>query len=256
MAEGLAKPRILLADDTLDSQFVVAKLLERHGYCVTVASDGHEAIAAWQESPFDAILMDVQMPGLDGFQTTQLIRDHERNLGQAAIPVVALTGHTGDDDRERCLRAGMTTHLPKPIEPQRLLALLAHLLVSRQDTSQAPPPPPPGFEFDAGGLVERMEGDLDLVKKLISFFERDRPVLMEQLRKAIEEQDATALSFAAHRLSGLVRNFGAAAAARSALRLETMARDGDLSEAQMLFNELSQEIEQLTLALQDFCARL
>lgn len=101
-----------------------------------------------------------------------------------------------------------------------------------------------------------MEGDLDLVKKLISFFERDRPVLMEQLRKAIEEQDATALSFAAHRLSGLVRNFGAAAAARSALRLETMARDGDLSEAQMLFNELSQEIEQLTLALQDFCARL
>ena len=251
-----SKPRILLADDTNDSQFVVAKLLERHGYEVTVVSDGHEAIAAWQKEPFDAILMDVQMPGLDGFRTTEAIRDRERESGRPAIPVVALTGHTGEEDRQRCLSAGMTTHLPKPIQPQRLLAMLEGLLNPDSGPPESRPRAADTFELGAESLLGQMEGDADLVRKLIGFFQRDRPVLMGQIRKAIDDNDAPSLAFAAHRLSGLVRNFGAAGAARSALTLESLARDEDLAGAAAVFQELSPEIDRLSAKLQAIDAEL
>ena len=251
-----SKPRILLADDTNDSQFVVAKLLERHGYSVTVVSDGHEAIAAWEQQPFDAILMDVQMPGLDGFRTTEAIRDRERTSGRPAIPVVALTGHTGDENRQLCLRAGMTTHLAKPIEPQHLLAMLEGLLDAGSGPTESQPRGAEGFELGAETLLARMEGDVELVRKLIDFFERDRPVLMDQIRKAIEAKDASSLEFAAHRLSGLVRNFGAAGAAQSAIKLETLARDEDLAGASAVFKGVSLEIDRLSAALQAIYAQL
>lgn len=252
MSDGSRKPRILLADDTHDNQLVVSRILERHGYTVSVASNGREAIATWQKEPFDVILMDVEMPGLDGFHATAAIRDCERQCNAPPIPIVALTGHTADDDRERCLAAGMNTHLAKPIDPQKLLEVIGKLT-----TGCATVPSANGIDFTLNGeaLLARMEGDAELVRKLIDFFERDRPLLIQQIETAIVQDDGTSLAFAAHRLCGLVRNFDAREAADDALRLEEMGRAGNLRDARATCDRLSTELGMLSNQLRVFCAK-
>lgn len=252
----LRKPRVLLADDTHDNQLVVSRILERHGYDVTVASDGQQAVALWQQHPFDVVLMDVQMPELDGYDATALIRDQEKASGADPTPVVALTGHVSDDDRQRCLDAGMTTHLSKPIDPRLLLKVVGELVSGEQATENTSAGTPTGFQLDGPSLVARMEGDLDLVKKLIGFFERDAPELMNQIAAAIEAEDGEKLAFAAHRFSGLVRNFAADRAATDTLLLEEMGRAANFRAARTVFSRLALGIRQLSEQLRTFREQL
>jgi CheY-like chemotaxis protein len=115
--------RILLAEDTLVNQRLAVRILEKEGHRVVVAGNGREALTAWLNQPFDLILMDVQMPEMDGYQATAAIRERESRLG-GHLPIVAMTAHALDRDRERCLAAGMDAYLTKPIQIEKLFDLI------------------------------------------------------------------------------------------------------------------------------------
>ena len=118
--------RVLLAEDNLVNQRLASRLLERRGHSVTVTGDGREALAALDREDFDVVLMDVQMPEMDGFEATAVIRGQEMRTGRH-LSIVAMTAHAMQGDRERCLAAGMDGYISKPVKPQELYKLLANL---------------------------------------------------------------------------------------------------------------------------------
>jgi CheY-like chemotaxis protein len=115
--------RVLLADDNAVNQKIAMRVLEKHGHHVTVAADGRQALAALDRATFDVVLMDVQMPEMDGFEATAAIRGHERETGNH-IPIIAMTAHAMPGDRERCIAAGMDSYIAKPLKPPELIELL------------------------------------------------------------------------------------------------------------------------------------
>ena len=120
------KLRILVAEDNRVNQALARRLLEKQGHTVTIAADGREAIAAFEKDRFDLILMDVQMPEVDGFQATEAIRQQEK--GEQRIPIIALTANAMSGDRERCLAAGMDGFVSKPIDVAELTDAIAKLV--------------------------------------------------------------------------------------------------------------------------------
>jgi CheY-like chemotaxis protein len=127
-----AGERILVAEDHPVNQFLVRRILEKNGFEVVLAPDGEAAVALWREDPgqYNLILMDIQMPKMDGLEATRRIRRDERLSGRG-IPIVALTAHAMVGDVERCLAAGMDAYLSKPIETERLVSTLRHVLDRR-----------------------------------------------------------------------------------------------------------------------------
>jgi CheY-like chemotaxis protein len=134
---GLRTLRILLTEDNLVNQRVAVRILERAGHRVTLARNGREAIEKWSAQSFDLILMDVQMPEVDGLQATVAIRERERASG-AHIPIIAMTAYALSGDRERCLASGMNDYLTKPIDSRLLLELLGRYSGQLQSSSFAP----------------------------------------------------------------------------------------------------------------------
>ena len=119
--------RILLAEDSLVNQRLAVALLKKHGHAVTVASNGHEAISLWETQPFDMVLMDVQMPIMDGLEATAEIRARESKTG-AHMPIIAVTANAMSGDREICLAAGMDGYVSKPIRTDELFEVLRNLM--------------------------------------------------------------------------------------------------------------------------------
>jgi CheY-like chemotaxis protein len=150
--------RILLAEDNLVNQRLAIRLLEKQGYQVVLADNGHEAVAALERGGFDLVLMDVQMPELDGLKATALIRAREQGTDKHT-PIIAMTAHAMKGDRERCLEAGMDGYLAKPIQPQELWAALARLAPApaSAETNGQPAAPQEKVFDQALGLKEEME---------------------------------------------------------------------------------------------------
>ena len=126
--------KILLAEDNRVNQKVAARFLEKRGHTLFLAESGKQALAAWQEQQFDLILMDVQMPEMDGFEATEAIREQEKSLA-THVPIVAMTAHAMVGDRERCLAAGRDDYVSKPIDPARLFAAMERAILSASPAS-------------------------------------------------------------------------------------------------------------------------
>jgi CheY-like chemotaxis protein len=131
------KLSVLLAEDNAVNQKIASRFLEKEGHHVTVASDGRQALAALDRENFDVVLMDVQMPEMDGFETTAVIRAQERDTGKR-LPIIAMTAHAMKGDRERCLAAGMDNYIAKPISARELVELLEEFSgAAREEASPA-----------------------------------------------------------------------------------------------------------------------
>jgi two-component system sensor histidine kinase/response regulator len=247
--------RILLAEDNAVNQMLALRLLEKRGHTTVLANNGKEAVEALRERAFDLVLMDVQMPEMSGFEATARIRAYEKPNGRHT-PIIAMTAHAMTGDRERCLEAGMDGYISKPISPQELFEIIERLASpppaaaaptspTTAATAAAPSPEPAAEAIDQTGLLARVEGNIELARDLIRLFQAVYPTLLADIDKAVEQRDGKALAFAAHALKGSLSQLSAQAAATAALRLETVARQGDLTRAIAHIGELKNEIGRL-----------
>jgi PAS domain S-box-containing protein len=260
-AAGAHKPlrplRVLLVEDSLVNQKLVKALLEREGHRVAVANDGQEAVAAFRTTPFDLVLMDVQMPQMDGLEATAAIRQAEKPKG-THVPIIAMTAHAMQGDRERCLEAGMDDYLAKPVRAQRLFDTIAEV-VGQAAAAQAPGPAAPLIPPTAGDgpvdwptALQSVQGDLSLLRSIVVAFLEESPRLVAELGQAISEAAPSQVVRPAHTLKGSLSYLGAQAAYQMALQLEIMGREGNLQHAQGLFAALGSEMDRVTAALREY----
>ncbi|HXE73427.1 MAG TPA: response regulator, partial [Candidatus Nitrosotenuis sp.] len=226
--------RLLLVEDNPVNQALAVALLERRGHTVTVAETGRAALAAWQPGAFDLILMDVQMPDMDGLQATAAIRAREKGLGQR-VPIVAMTARAMQGDRERCLEAGMDGYISKPIQSQELFEVIESLAG--------------GESCNAAEVRQRAQGSAELVGLLVEKHHQTTPGYLEALRQGLREGNAAQVERAAHALKGQLQVFSAGPAAAAAGRLEEMAARGSLAGAETVLARLEAELARLGPAL-------
>jgi len=243
--ESRLRLHILLAEDNVVNQKVATKMLERIGHTVSVASTGKDALDMTAESAFDLVLMDVQMPVMDGLTATKLIRERELATG-LHTPILAMTAHAMKGDEEKCLAAGMDGYLSKPIKINELLEAIENMArTSEQEREEAPSAAPQLPILDYEGALERVGGDEELLRDVAGLFVEECPRLISNIEEAIRHKDAHALERSAHELKGAAGNFAAAAVVDSAFKLETMGRSGELGPASRTFVELESKIERL-----------
>jgi two-component system sensor histidine kinase/response regulator len=246
---GARELHLLLAEDNAVNQKLAVRLLGKRGHSVVVARNGKEAIDALERQNFDVVLMDVQMPDMDGFEATLAIRAREQETGRH-VPIVAMTAHAMKGDRERCLEAGMDGYVAKPLQPTELFAAIESLAPGC-DRGVAPPTPrtesAPIFDKDAA--LERTAGDIELLWEIVDVFLAECPHSIAGVCKAIASNDAHTLHRVAHTLKGAVSTLGAVAAKDAAQRLENMGRADDLTGAEAAFAVLQDELRRLQQAL-------
>jgi len=251
LAPGGRRLRVLVAEDNAVNQQVAAGMLERVGHQATVAANGREALAFLEREAFDLVLMDVQMPELDGLETTAAIRARERATG-GHLPIVAVTAHAMKGDAERCLAAGMDAYVAKPLQPSELQAAIARVLgTGAADVPAAPATVPAPGVVDFPRLLERVGGDRKALAQLVRIFREDSPNQLARVRKAIRAGDASALRSAAHAVKGAVANFAAPSATEAAARLQHMGDTGHLAGADGALERLEREIGRVLEALHE-----
>jgi CheY-like chemotaxis protein len=241
--------RVLLAEDGLVNQQVACGLLEARGHSVVIVNNGHEAVKALEQEPFDLVLMDVQMPELDGFEATKAIREQEKTTGRH-VPIVAMTAHAMKGDRERCLQAGMDFYLTKPIQSKALFETVEGVAVVAEGPSD--PPVETGTNdkvMDWNAAVGRIGGNENLLRQMAPIFFKEASVNMPALRKAITQEDVGQVRRLAHALKGSAACFAAPSVEAAALCLELMGRESDLAGADGAYALLEREMKQLEQAL-------
>ena len=247
--------RILLAEDDPVNQLVTARMLEKIGCIVQVAGNGRKAVQMLEAVDLDLVLMDVEMPEMDGFQATRTIREREAESG-GHIPIIAMTAYAMKGDREKCLEVGMDAYLSKPLTSEQLYDSIELImspgrggvtpLTGRrpapiEERRPAPITTPP---VDLDKALAVVGGDRGLLQEAVELFlEQVYPRRLQELREALAQQDAGEVKRAAHGLKGTVGSFGGQAVRELAYRLEMMGREGDLSGAQSVLEELETEME-------------
>ena len=241
---------ILLAEDNPINQKLATRLLQKRGHQVTVTANGKEALAALAEHTYDLVLMDVQMPEMDGLEATMKLRALEKITGHHQ-PVVAMTALAMKGDRERCIEAGMDGYLSKPIRQQELDDVLESY-ADRKHTSSIPSATPSTQEssVDAADLLERVDGDHAFLAELAELFRKDYPLQLMLARDALLRQDSPTVEKASHALKGALANLSAGPASRLAQELETNARSGDLLHAGSALQQLEEELSRVMIQLE------
>ena len=241
--------RILLAEDNLVNQKVALKLLEKMGFAADLAMDGIEVLEALEKRTYDLILLDVQMPRMDGIETARRIRSAKPATSNSSVPIIALTANALKGDRDRCLDAGMNGYVAKPIQPDILReAIREH--VDDQNTSAAgnSAPTREGISssvIDRKALTERLLGDESLATDVVVGFLDDVPLHVAGFEKAIEEHDAAALHRVAHALKGAAATIGAGNLQESFRALEETDESNAVERARELLPRLENEFEKL-----------
>ncbi|MDY6987920.1 MAG: response regulator [Thermodesulfobacteriota bacterium] len=276
------KIRILLAEDNITNQQVALHVLEKFGFRAHAVANGKEAVEALETVPYDIVLMDVQMPEMDGFAATREIRNREDRLKAQSlklkgengissdpsafgfqhsarlehIPIVAMTAHAMKGDRERCLEAGMDDYTSKPLEPDELLAKIEKWIKREKKAVLGNEKVPAQGHVVLGKkkeplpvnldeALERAMGDKDFLEQMLCEFLSRIPGQVEELKAALEQGDGETLQQKAYTLKGSAANLSADRIAATALRLEQMGREGNLQAGEQALGELSDNVAHL-----------
>jgi CheY-like chemotaxis protein len=258
--------RILLAEDNATNQKLALRVLARMGYRADVAANGLEVLDALQRQTYDVVLMDVQMPEMDGLEATRRLRQHVPDARQPRV--IAMTANAMQGDREMCLAAGMDDYVSKPIRIEELVAALSKsrslemnwapesVAVGARPPSPAAAPAPTAMPAPAmldpaalENLLSMLGGELDYLGELIDSFLEDAPQLLSQLRHYVEDGNAKGASRIAHSLKSNGADFGAATFAGLCKELETKGRAGDLEGATQLMAQIEAGYRALEAAL-------
>ena len=236
---------ILLAEDGLANQRLARALLERWGHTVTVVENGELAVQSWESGSFDLILMDVQMPVLDGLDATRRIRQREAATG-VRIPIIAMTARAMAGDRERCLEAGMDGYLAKPVRRRDLQAALIPLFVADRETENRDSTETVGgVSVDWDVALKRVGGYHDILREVVRDSLTEMPHLLEQLEQALQSGNGAEVGRLAHTIKAAGRTFGVEPLLVQARRVEELAAIGDLHAAQPIAAKLHETAEAL-----------
>ena len=239
--------RLLIAEDNLINRAVATGILEKRGHTLVHAENGRAAVEAFRRESFDLILMDIQMPEMDGLAATKRIRELESAKG-TYTPIVAMTAHAMAGDRERYLAAGMDDYISKPLRREDLQRVLGGMgQDGPNETKNAG-----ATVFSQAQLLDHYGGDGDLVRELIPLFREDTPRLLEVVRQAAIQGDGAGLAAGAHKLLSSLGAFGAASASGMVLQLEQQGKEGDFAEVNERVVEVEHEIEKIHSALARF----
>jgi CheY-like chemotaxis protein len=220
--------------------------LEKQGHLLVHAANGREAVEAFSDGAFDLILMDVQMPEMDGFEATRHIRELEEGTG-GHITIAAMTAHAMAGDRERCLAAGMDDYVSKPLRKEDLLRALngARVQENHSETGTR-------FLYSREELLSQCDGDEELMSELVSIFRDNTPEIVQSIGEAVKKRQAPALATQSHKLLSSMGAFGADHARTLALRLEKHGQEQDFDGAKERIGELERETDKIYTALADF----
>ena len=223
--------RVLVAEDNVVNQMLVRRLLENMGVLVSLADTGEAAVERLKTEPFDIVLMDCQMPVLDGYEATRRIRAGGAGTAAIHVPIIALTAHALSGDRQRCLDAGMNEYLTKPIDPAALRSLLEELLKAAPGDSRPTADeqkPRQSAIFDIDTLLERIGGDHEFLHELVGVFVTSMEERIIALLAAVNRGDPEGIAAEAHAIKGAAANVDAHALGSAAATLEKSARLGSL----------------------------
>jgi PAS domain S-box-containing protein len=248
--------RILLAEDSLTNQKLACGLLAKQGHHVVTANNGRLALEALEREPFELVLMDVQMPELDGLEATRLLRQREQQRGKGEhVPVIAMTAHALKGDREICLSAGMDDYVAKPIRATELFAAIARTVgpvAERAPDAAADTRPAGNGVIDWQEALNTTGGDRGLLKEVIDVFLTEYPQLLASLRRGVAEERCDDVRRAAHTLKSTLGHLGAPTVRELALHLESMGRQKDLNGAAARLDELEGAMGRVVAALQAY----
>ncbi len=252
MEDKKRRVRILVAEDNVVNQKVAVRILEKLGYRADAVANGQEAITALEKIGYDLVLMDVQMPEMNGFEATRIIRDPGSGVLRHDIPIVAMTAHALKGDRERCLEAGMDDYASKPVTALALSEILDRYLgsaassggvVPEQNPSQASP-------VEIEQIREVADGDIEFERDLIETFLSDSEEQIRGLEVALGEQDAEEVRGRAHTIKGSSANAGAKVMQELAYQMEKIGAGKELAQAPDVYSELKDAFEQARELLQ------
>ena len=252
--------RVLLVEDNKINQIVATEMLQGFGVSVVAVNNGREALEAIAGGIFDIVLMDIQMPGMDGFEATTAIR---RIKVKSELPIVAMTAYAFSEEREQCLSVGMNGHIAKPIDPNELYSTIlrwvdpgkaiSFLAPSQSGQKDAPeggfPDSLPGV--DVVSALKRLNGNASLLRSLLSEFKNENKTTILELRQAVARYDRDRILMLAHTLKGVASNIGAMSIAAAARECEVAVKDGKESELSGLLDTLERQMEEV-LASVDF----
>lgn len=250
-ARPLEGSRILLADDSSIDLQIVAEILKNAGSAIDMVSTGTEAVKAVRDKTFDAIVMDVEMPELNGTGAASLIRKWEaENSAQSNVPIIALTAHDLEEERERILNSGMNGFLAKPIDNEKLVTVLAKWVGFVKRTRKSDPfqkkgkgyPTIPGIDMESG--IERVRGNAKLYEKLLTEFHAQYIDVTERIRTHFENGEMESARKLAHTVKGMAGNLSAFNTQKSALALEQAIRQGKTGEFGETIAELDRSLEE------------
>ncbi|MFW5640392.1 MAG: response regulator, partial [Thermodesulfobacteriota bacterium] len=252
--------RILLAEDNIVNQQVALGILKNLGLHGEVAADGAEVLKALRSNPYDVILMDVQMPEMDGIQTTRAIREGRAGDTAKAIHIIAMTAHAMQGDREICMEAGMNDYIPKPVEPLALADAVNRWLKERGENPNDGDSIPhasaldasaetPDSVLDKSALLNRLMGKQELVRTVVQGFLEDMPQRMEALQNSIENEDFRTVRHLVHSIKGASANLSGESFCRTAAEMEDLLKAEDWIGVKAVMPRLWAEFERLTEAL-------
>jgi PAS domain S-box-containing protein len=242
---------ILVAEDNHVNQVLALSLLNKMGHEVTVVEDGQRAIHALESKNFDLVVMDLQMPGMDGLEATRRIRENERSTGKH-VPILAMTAHVMEGDRRRCISEGMDGYLGKPVKKEELLQAISSLVCNE---AAVPESEPDLHSIDLESAIRQLGGDEGILREIADIFLHEYPGMLNALKIAVDNRDCRAISEISHALKGNLGSFCAEAAADAASRLNELAGSGMADQVSPVYQRLIKEIAYLDKTLSGITMR-
>jgi signal transduction histidine kinase/CheY-like chemotaxis protein/HPt (histidine-containing phosphotransfer) domain-containing protein len=254
------KPRlgpltILLAEDNLINQMFATEILEQDGHRVIAVANGSEALSTLAEQKVDVVLMDIQMPGMDGLEATKRIRDGEVPGLPKDLPIIAMTAHALKGDRERFLQSGMDGYLSKPVGSEEIQAELHHVMSATNKISPEDAAMAFSSVLNEQWLLDKARGNREFLKKLFAVFVEQQPRKVEEMRQALQAGDLKEVAFMAHTLKGGAATMGAEVLKDRSYEVEKAAKVGDAELAEREIDALLEELGETMQAMREFMRR-
>jgi CheY-like chemotaxis protein/HPt (histidine-containing phosphotransfer) domain-containing protein len=247
---GIKSARILLAEDHAINRQVMLALLKQLGYSAEPVGNGYEAVEALRTGHYDLVFMDCQMPDMDGYEATRLIRDPAIGARNPRIPIVAVTAGAMAGDKQKCLDAGMDDYISKPIEPDKLAQTLEKWLSGGEAAEPAALAEIPALAvFDREALLKRLMGNQGLADRVMNAFLETAPSQLLTLRRQLDGHDAPGILREAHSLKGSAATVSAPGLRSLAVEAEDAAKAGEWSKMEGILPRMEDQLDQLRAAV-------